>query len=148
MCGHYKFIRHIVQWCSYIRYTKALDSIKVLRKERMADLKAEKERLSALLTEKNHADKLRDRISQCNSDIGSLQLQHEEAQKEYERLALANQRFYESATKFREIYVKVDNLMATKARYQEDLDNARENLQEIDGELVQLFIVRAELKYT
>ena len=122
------------------RYTKALDSIKALRKERTADLKAEKERLQSLLTEKSHADKLRDRISQCNSDIGSLQLQHEEAQKEYQSLALANQKFYESATKFREIYLKVDGLIATKKRYQEDLDSARENLQEIDG-LLSLLVI-------
>lgn len=123
---------------AHYRYTKALDSIKALKKERTADLKAEKERLQSLLTEKSHADKLRDRVSQCNSDIGSLQLQHEEAQKEYQALSLANQKFYESATKFREIYLKVDSLIATKKRYQEDLDSARENLQEIDG----LFLLR------
>lgn len=99
----------------------------------MADLKAEKERLQALLTEKSHADKLRDRISQLNTEIGSIELRHETAKQEYDRLALANQKFYESATKFREIYLKVDGLMATKKRYQEDLDSARENLQEING---------------
>jgi DNA repair protein RAD50 len=40
------------------RYTKALDNIKVLRKERVAELKADKERLQSLGLEKAHADRV------------------------------------------------------------------------------------------
>jgi DNA repair protein RAD50 len=40
------------------RYTKALDNIKSLRKERVADLKADKERLHSLGLEKAHADRV------------------------------------------------------------------------------------------
>ncbi|KIJ61131.1 hypothetical protein HYDPIDRAFT_57502, partial [Hydnomerulius pinastri MD-312] len=60
------------------RYTKALDSIKSLRKDRVADLKADKERLESLSKEKAHADKLRARVVELNSSITSKQLQYEE----------------------------------------------------------------------
>lgn len=40
------------------RYTKALDAIKNLRKERTADLKTDKERLSHLQLEKSRAEKV------------------------------------------------------------------------------------------
>lgn len=40
------------------RYTKALDAIKNLRKERTADLKTEKERLSHLQLEKSRSEKV------------------------------------------------------------------------------------------
>ncbi|CAL1713176.1 unnamed protein product [Somion occarium] len=115
------------------KYTKALDNIKALRKERAADLKAEKERLESLAREKGHADKLRARIADLNSSMGAKELEYEEAKKEYERLVASNQRFYDSATKFRDIYSKVESLQEKKERFEQDLAEARENLQELEG---------------
>ncbi|KAG0693928.1 hypothetical protein DFH29DRAFT_1037552, partial [Suillus ampliporus] len=92
------------------RYTKALDSIKSLHKDRVADLKADKERLESLAKEKAHADKLRGRISDLNATVTRKQLQYEETKKQYEELVKNNAHFYESATKFHELYVKVENL--------------------------------------
>ena len=43
------------------RYTKALDSIKSLRKERAVELKLDEERLKSLGIEKDRADKVRQR---------------------------------------------------------------------------------------
>ena len=40
------------------RYTKALDSIRAVRKERTAELKVDKERLQTLQVQKSHADKV------------------------------------------------------------------------------------------
>ncbi|KAF9219190.1 hypothetical protein BS17DRAFT_718386 [Gyrodon lividus] len=115
------------------RYTKALDSIKALRKDRVADLKADKERLESLSKEKTHADKLRARIAELNNGITSRQLQYEECKAQYEELVKNNARFYESATKFRELYVKVENLQQKKEHYQQELAEARESVQEIEG---------------
>ncbi|KAH8104626.1 AAA domain-containing protein [Cristinia sonorae] len=115
------------------KYTKALDSIKSLRKDRMAELKAEKERLEGLSREKSHADKLKTRITDLQNAITQKELEHEEAKEEYERLVAANQRFYDSATKFRETYTRVETLERTKGRYEADLADARENLQELHG---------------
>lgn len=117
----------------WYRYSKALDSIKALRKDRVAELKVEKERLDGLSREKARADKLNSRKSDLNCTIAAKEIEYEELKKEYELLVKANQKFYDSATKFREIYVKVENLTKEKARYQEELDETRETLQELDG---------------
>ncbi|KAG6379376.1 P-loop containing nucleoside triphosphate hydrolase protein [Boletus reticuloceps] len=115
------------------RYTKALDSIKQLRKDRVADLKADKERLESLSKEKAHADKLRTRIVDINNAITSKQLQYEECKAQYEKLVKNNAQFYESATMFRELYVKVENLQQKKEHYRQELSEAREAVEEIEG---------------
>ncbi|KAG1739598.1 hypothetical protein EDB19DRAFT_1828817 [Suillus lakei] len=118
------------------RYSKALDNIKSLRKDRVADLKADKERLESLAKEKTHADKLRGRISDLNSTITGKQLQYEETKKQYEELVKNNARFYESATQFRELYVKVENLQQKKEHYRQELSEAKESVQEVGGEKI------------
>ena len=115
------------------RYTKALDSIKSLRKDRAADLKAEKERLESLSREKTHADKLKARIADLNTTIASKEVHYDEVKREYDELVIANQKFYDYATKFREVYLKIESLQATQARYQEELDEAKMNIQEVVG---------------
>jgi DNA repair protein RAD50 len=117
----------------YLRYTKALDSIKALRKERLAELKADRERLDSLSREKAHADKLKGRISDLNATIADKEVQYEEAKKEYDEMVIANQKFYDYATKFREMYVAYQNLQDQKTRLQAELEDARENMQEIEG---------------
>ncbi|KAG1766114.1 P-loop containing nucleoside triphosphate hydrolase protein [Suillus placidus] len=113
------------------RYSKALDSIKSLRKDRVSDLKADKERLESLAKEKTHADKLRGRISDLNATITGKQFQYEETKKRYEELVKNNARFYESATQFRELYVKVENLQQKKEHYRQELSEAKESVQEV-----------------
>ncbi|KZT12123.1 uncharacterized protein LAESUDRAFT_167286 [Laetiporus sulphureus 93-53] len=115
------------------KYTKALDNIKALRKDRVAELKVEKERLESLATEKVHADKLRKRLSEARSTVSEKTMEYEELKQKYEELVKANARFYDSATKFRETYMKVDALNDQKTRYQKELDDARENVRELDG---------------
>ncbi|THH27305.1 hypothetical protein EUX98_g6880 [Antrodiella citrinella] len=115
------------------KYTKALDSIKALRKDRTADFKAEKERLESLAREKAHADKLKSRVTDLQSEISAKELEYEETKEEYERLVATNQKFYDSATKFRETYTKVETLEVTKKRYEYDLGEAKENLKELPG---------------
>ena len=99
----------------------------------MADLKAEKERLEGLAREKAHADKLRSRVSDLTGAIANKEVEYDETKAEYDLLVAANQKFYDSATKFRETFVKVESLQVQKKRYQDDLDNARETLQEMSG---------------
>jgi DNA repair protein RAD50 len=125
---------YLLSFISFVRrYTKALDSIKSLRKDRVADLKAEKERLSSLSLEKSHADKLKSRMSDINSNIATKEIDRNELNERYNAVVASNAKFLETATKFREIFVKVEALGEKKSRYQEELDSARENLQEIQG---------------
>lgn len=99
----------------------------------MADLKAEKERLELVSHQKGHADKLKGRITDLQNEISTRELMHEETKRDYEILVAANQKFYDSATKFRETYTRVENLEKTKTRFEADLADAKENLQELQG---------------
>ncbi|KAL0961152.1 hypothetical protein HGRIS_006124 [Hohenbuehelia grisea] len=115
------------------RYTKALNSIKDLRKERVADLKAESARLELLARDKGQADKLKSRIADLNVTVGTKEVEYENTKKEYDALVTANQKFYDYATKFREMYVKIESLQEQQKLYQDQLAEARLNLQEIPG---------------
>ncbi|KAH9080471.1 hypothetical protein EDB83DRAFT_2339604 [Lactarius deliciosus] len=117
------------------RYTKALDSIKALRKERVAEQKSEKERLESLAREKGHADKLKARISDLSASIARKEVEYQDTKKLYEALARSNRKFEEGATKFREIYIRVEGLEKEKLKYQEELAELRPNVQETHGKL-------------
>ena len=115
------------------RYTKALDNIKGLRKDRVAELKAEKERLESLAREKSHADKLRTRINELSSNIAAKEVEYEDIKNQYNAAAESNTKFREFALFFREIYLKVENLEARKVTLQNDLDEAKMNLKHMPG---------------
>ncbi|PBK97431.1 hypothetical protein ARMGADRAFT_987149 [Armillaria gallica] len=110
-------------------YTKALDSIKTLRKERVADLKAEKEHLEGLRREKGHADKLRKTISDLNSTIASKEIEYDETKKSYDEIVVANAKFYEYSLKFREVFSEAESSTKNKAVLEEQLQDAKMNLQ-------------------
>ncbi|KAF4617143.1 hypothetical protein D9613_005936 [Agrocybe pediades] len=120
------------------RYTKALDSIKALRKDRMAELKAEKERLMSLLREKAHADKLKDRIAEMKSLIDSKEVEYEESKQKYDALVESNRKFYESYSKFREMYLTVKKLEESKAKTAAHMDEVKANCRPIPGTLEEL----------
>lgn len=120
-------------WLKGHRYTKALGAIKDLRKERVAELKADQERLESFSREKDHSDKLVKRISDLNSTITAKEIEYEEVKREYDLLVQANKKFYEQGTKFREMYLKLETLQEKKSRHEEDLASARENLQMVSG---------------
>ncbi|KAJ7165388.1 P-loop containing nucleoside triphosphate hydrolase protein, partial [Mycena filopes] len=115
------------------KYTKAVDSIKALRKDRLAELKTKKERLDGLFRKKAHANKLKARIANLNQVIAAKEVEHDETKTAYDELVVSNQKFYEYATHFREVYIRVENAEASMARIQVDLNEAQSNLQEIPG---------------
>ncbi|KAG2010170.1 RAD50 [Coprinopsis cinerea AmutBmut pab1-1] len=116
------------------KYTKALDNIKALRKDRVADLKAEQERLSSLKLQKDRADKLRLRMKDLNATIVAKEAEYENAKAQYEEVQNSNRIFYDYNSKFREIYLKVESLEEKKKSKRMDLEEARDgNFQEISG---------------
>jgi DNA repair protein RAD50 len=124
----------------FFRYTKALDSIKSLRKDRVAELKTDKERLDGLSREKTHADKLKARIADLNQTIAAKEVEHDDTKKAYDEIVVSNLKFVEYATHFREVYIRVENSEANMAKTQVDLEEARANLQEMPG----WFILKSE----
>lgn len=118
----------------------------MLRKDRVAELKAEKERLESLAREKQHADKLRARIADLTSTIASKEIIYEQTKQELDELVASNARFYEYSTKFREIYLKIQNLEERKERYKKDLENAKETTREMQGESLTFFLDNGDRK--
>ncbi|KAI0050377.1 hypothetical protein FA95DRAFT_1555700 [Auriscalpium vulgare] len=114
------------------RYTKALDSIKALRKDRVAELKAEKERLESLSVQKAHADKLRGRMSDLNASLVAKETEFQDTRRLYDELVRSNQHFYESATKFRETYMRIQALEEKKARDQTDMKELQDTTKELE----------------
>jgi DNA repair protein RAD50 len=117
-----------------------LDNIKAIRKDRVAELKAEKERLESLQREKAHADKLKTRISDVNASITEKEVDYEAKVAEYNELAISNKKFYELGSKFRDIYQKIDTLEEKIKRFKKEKSETEENLQYIEGELSYIII--------
>ena len=115
------------------RYTKALDSIKTLRKDRMADLKAEKVHLQSLANEKGHSDKLRKRLDDMKKTISEKETECEESKREYDAMVESNRKFYELYNKFREMYVKVEELERSKQDTLGTLRELRAKYRELPG---------------
>ncbi|CAA7261579.1 unnamed protein product [Cyclocybe aegerita] len=120
------------------RYTKALDSIKTLRKDRMAELKAEKETLVSLSREKAHCDKLKDRISSLKSTIGAKEVECEESKRQYDAQVEANRKFDELYAKFREMYLNVEKLEESKKLTQSTLREVQMKCELVPGTLEEL----------
>ena len=120
------------------RYTKALESIKTLKKDRVAELKTDKERLDSLSREKGHADKLKARITDLTSTISLKDIEHGKLGEECEKLVESNKKFYETSTKFREMYVAVEFLQQNSQKLQEQIDDMKNNLQEVAGEVLRM----------
>ena len=72
------------------RYTKALDSIKNLRKDRVAELKTEKVRLEGLARDKAQYDKLKARISELSQTIVAKEAEYDQVKVEYEAMVDAS----------------------------------------------------------
>jgi hypothetical protein len=102
------------------RYSKALDAIKSLRKDRVAELKADKERLESVHREKLHADKLKSRASDLRATIAAKELEHESLRIEVETMAKQNKEFYEKATKFRETYLRAQAAQDRQQHLEDD----------------------------
>ena len=110
-----------------------------MRKERVAELKVDKERLESLAREKAHADKLKARINELQSSIAVKEMRHEKLRAECDQLIASNKRFYESATKFREKYIEIEHLQNDVERYTKDLEEALEHVKEMSGKLNSAF---------
>ena len=100
----------------------------------MADLKAEKEHLEGLRREKGHADKLRKALSDLQSTIAAKEVEYDDTTKLYNDLTVANNKFYEYASKFREKFQEIERCEENIKLFDSQMKEAKMNLQsEIPG---------------
>ncbi|CCA77996.1 probable RAD50-DNA repair protein [Serendipita indica DSM 11827] len=115
------------------KYTKALDAIRAIRKDRVVELKLDNERLQAAAREKTHADKLRNRIADLNATVTAKDSEYNEVHDKASALAHQNKEFYERATQFREIYREYEAAQEKRAYLEKTLKEINENLEKLDG---------------
>lgn len=107
------------------RYTKALDSIKVLRKDRIAEFKAQKEVLNTLTHKKALAERLKRRIEEANRIITTKEVEVEQMKIAYDEIHISNIKFYQYATRFREQYIAVQLLEEQKSKSKTQLSDMK-----------------------
>jgi len=114
------------------RYTKALENIKTLRKDRVAELAAEREVLKALDNDNKRAKTLRERIANLQDAIAAKDARREEAESQHAAIAAANRNLQKTADAFRQTYLRYEGLEKELVKLNERLANAKLSVKEID----------------
>ncbi|UZJ57177.1 hypothetical protein CBS101457_006497 [Exobasidium rhododendri] len=120
------------------RYTKALDNIKLLRKERAINLKVGKAELDGLKNDKERADALRNKTVKLQDELGSREGRLDTLNTEIEELTASNKDFYDKAVKFRETLQRAETLEEKRRLHEENMHNLKmtmTELRETEGEL-------------
>ncbi|GJN94490.1 hypothetical protein Rhopal_007572-T1 [Rhodotorula paludigena] len=112
-------------------YTKVLDEIKKIRKEQTVDIKVDKEKLSALKTDRDRAFKLRENLKKVSSQIAVKEATYAELEERVAKLVETNKTFFNQATKYQDIIGKVDTLRERRALHEENLHNLQTGLKEL-----------------
>ncbi|KAJ9113857.1 hypothetical protein QFC19_000050 [Naganishia cerealis] len=113
------------------KFTKALDHIKSLRKERMAELKVDGERLNFLKQDRDKADNLKKELDRHRTDLGRKEAESERLTQRHEELTKANADFYQSSTKFTEIFEKAQALSDKKDMYEQNRNNLKKHIKTV-----------------
>ncbi|BGP20318.1 hypothetical protein JCM10213_002053 [Rhodosporidiobolus nylandii] len=112
-------------------YTKVLDEIKKIRKEQTVEIKVDKEKLSALKTDRDRAYKLRENLKKVTSQIAVKQSTYDELEERIAKLVADNKTFFNQATKYQDIIGKVDTLRERRNLHEENLSNLMNGLKEL-----------------
>ncbi|KAH9820100.1 hypothetical protein DFH28DRAFT_1200782 [Melampsora americana] len=115
------------------KYTKALDNLKLIKKEATADLKVDKERYNALATDKARAEKLQASIDKIKANIEKKETYHNDLDAKIANLAEDNKNFYEQAVHYKEILNEYETLSRQKDNREEMVNDLLEGMEEITG---------------
>ncbi|GAA6021568.1 hypothetical protein JCM10207_005070 [Rhodosporidiobolus poonsookiae] len=112
-------------------YTKVLDEIKRIRKDQNVEIKVDKEKLTALKTDRDRAYKLRENLKKVTSQIAIKQATYDELEETIAKLVAENKTFFNQATKYQDIIGKVDTLRERRNLHEENLGNLQNGLKEL-----------------
>ncbi|GAA5876452.1 hypothetical protein JCM3774_003780 [Rhodotorula dairenensis] len=112
-------------------YTKVLDEIKRIRKEQTVDIKVDKEKLSALKTDRDRAFKLRENLKKVSSQIAIKQTNYEELEGKIAKLVADNKNFFNQASKYQDIISKVETLRDRRKMHEDNLNDLLTGLREL-----------------
>ena len=101
------------------RYTKALDTIRSLRKQRAQDARVDEAELRALQQDKERADSIRRTITTLQETLLEKRVLLEDLDDDIRRKTAENQTLYDDATRFREVVNRAEILEEKMALYAE-----------------------------
>lgn len=104
------------------RYTKALDNIKSLRKDRTNQLKVDKAALEGLKVDKDRADTIKTKLTHLQVDLAQKEAKLEDLNEEIRIKTVQNSKFYDEATRFREIVSRAETLEEKERLHKENMD--------------------------
>ena len=113
------------------RYTKALDNIKSLRKERAVSLKVGKAELEGLKVDRQRADAVKEKIKKMEAELEDKEERLEGLNVEIEELTLYNKELYDKAVKFRETVVQAETLEERKQLREGNLKVLKDAMTEL-----------------
>lgn len=92
------------------RYTKALDSIRALRKQRAQDARVDEAELRALQNEKERAENIKATIRTLEASLSAKKNERDDLDAAIQRKTTENQQLYDDATRFREVVNQAEML--------------------------------------
>ncbi|GAC97185.1 DNA repair protein RAD50 [Pseudozyma hubeiensis SY62] len=122
------------------RYTKALDNIKSLRKDRTVQLKVDKAALEGLKVDKDRADTIKTKLTHLQADLAQKEAKLEDLNDEIRVKTVQNSKFYDEATRFREIVSRAETLEEKERLHKENMEALQASMTPIkdtDEELQQ-----------
>ena len=123
------------------RYTKALDTIRSLRKQRAQDARVDEAELRALQQDKERADSIRRTITTLQETLLEKRVLLEDLDDDIRRKTAENQTLYDDATRFREVVNRAEILeekLALYAEHKRTLEARMSYLDIPDDELARL----------
>lgn len=116
------------------RFTKALDHIKTLRKERVSELKVDQERLNFLKQDKEKAERLKGEIDQHARSLAAKRVEEARLDEEVKRVTQDNNTFYNSSTQFMKIFDQAERLQSEKKMQKENMSALQKHITLLKGQ--------------
>ena len=115
------------------RYTKALESIRALRKQRAQDARVDEADLRALQQEKERAESVQDKIRVLERALAQKGQDRDELDEALRLKTRANEALYADAMRFREVLGHAESLEERHALYKEHRDTLLARTKVIDA---------------
>ena len=127
------------------RYTKALDTIRALRKQRAQDARVDEADMRALQQEKERAESIRNKIRVLRASLAHKTGELDELDAHISRKTKENQALYDAAVRFREVVTQAETLEERLALYTEKRDELRQHITLLDADEAELEARRSAL---
>lgn len=114
------------------RYTKALDTVRALRKQRLQDARVDEAELRGLQQDKERAESIQSKIRALTASLEHKTRERDELDALIQQQVARHQRLYDDATRFREVVGHAETLEERLAMYMEREAELQARLEPLD----------------